>query len=426
MPDEEKRDDNLHELDKEPATGSLDNPSSSNDDTEQRASSAWGGNNHTELEKDDAANSLDTDVKSGEPRDHTFPISPLHGDIAPATIPMSTRQNTATPNESAELVANEELPKPGPGLMVLQWLTYAFWGWTVLSLSGLVLVVVTQLLGQGSTDWVGGIAYLLAAVIVLFIISLVTDLFYAKAEKKHARSSGTNVIMIIHAVIFALFAIGSLIASVFGLVSLLINDTSGSTGPLTTIISGCIIAVLYGLTLLRTLRPRWIKSVVATYWILMTLTTIIIVALAIIGPAAQARLQNEDKVVEAGAPMIAEAINSYANHQAKLPKSLGDLTSVSSDAQKLIDEHKVTYIPGNKIDTTNKTDYNVNSSIYKSQTAVFHYTLCVDYKTTDGSPDYYTSYRSTGSDNRYPTSISTYGHKAGHICYDLQTDYLYS
>ncbi len=427
MADEEKHD-NLQEFDKEPATGSLNDASSDSatpNDTEQRASSAWGGSPSEPEAK------TENDEKADTPQTDKAPINPLHDDIAPATIPMSTRPFDApAAQQQSGTVVTDELPKPGPGLLVLQWLTYAFWGWTVLSLSGLVLTVVSQLLNQTSENyWLGGIAYLLAAVIVLFIISLVTDIFYAAAEKKHARSSGSNVIMIIHAVIFALFGIGSLIVAVFGFVSLLLNDASGSTGPQTSIISGIIIAALYGVTLLRTLRPRWIKGVARLYWIVMTLAIITTVALGIVGPAAQARLQNEDRVVEEGVSDISDAVNSYADKKAKLPSSLKDLTSLSESAQKLVDENKVTYTPGEEVTSKIKTPLSpVEPTSYRvgSQKPVFHYELCVEYKTKDGSSDYYSySSRSAAEDGQYPTRVDTYGHKAGRVCYDVQTDYVY-
>lgn len=419
MADDEKRDENLHELDREPATGSVDS-----NDTEQRASTAWGGNNHADAETptDETGQSV-ADERTDDIHHEKQAISPVHDDISPASIPMSTRPREVA--KANHTVAQDDLPKPGPGLMVLQWLTYAFWGWTVFSLSGLVLVVVAGLLNQNASDWTGGIAYLLAAVIVLFIISLVTDAFYAHAEKKHVRTGGTSVIMIIHAVLFALFAIGSLIAAVFGLVSLLINDTSGSTGPLTTIVSGSIIAVIYGLTLLRTLRPRWIKAVVPMYWIAMSVAVILTVALAIAGPVAQARLQNEDRLVEEGAPDVARVINSYTDDHGKLPRSLSDLTSVSQEAQQLIDDHRITYQPGELVSPAQtKLNVGANPSTSSTQYPVYHYTLCVDYKAKDDTPDY-ASYEPS-STQKYRTSLSTYGHKAGHVCYELQTGYTYN
>lgn len=425
MADEEKHDDNFQEFDKEPATGSMGD-SNDTGDTEQRASSAWGNSSPVEPEKSDTSDSFNVEVKRDEPSSDKPPVTPLHNDISPATIPMSTRPREATPNQPIDAKNADELPKPGPGIMVLQWLTYAFWGWTVLSLSGLVLTVVSQLLNQNSENyWLGGIAYLLAAVIVLFIISLVTDLFYAKAEKKHARTGGTNVIMIIHAVIFALFGIGSLIVAVFGFVSLLLNDTSGSTGPLTSIISGVIIAALYGLTLLRTLRPRWIKAVVPIYWVVISLTIITSVTLGIVGPAAQARLQNEDRVIEEGLPDLADSINSYAEKQKKLPSSLSDLTSLSEDAQKLVDEKKVTYNPGNELKVSSANDSSGDTIIRAPLAPVYHYELCVDYKAKDNYGSSYDYASSKYNDGQYSTRISTYGHKAGRVCYDVQTDYMY-
>ncbi|MES2876244.1 MAG: DUF2304 domain-containing protein [Patescibacteria group bacterium] len=348
----------------------------------------------------------------------------------PAAVPV-------TPVASAPVapVAASELPHAGPGLMVLQWLTYAFWGWTVLSLSGLVLLVVNQLMTKIGSDgasmgyWFGGgIAYLLAAVLVLFVIALICDIFYSRAEKKHARSSGTNVIMIIHAVIFALFGIGALIMSVFGVVSLMIADTTDAASTISTIISGAIIFVLYGLTLLRTLRPSFVKGVVPMYWGAMTLAIIVSVILGVVGPAATARLQSQDLAVEQGLPGVARAINDYTDENSKLPATLSDLDSSLSDsgyneeANELIEKDSVRYTPGERIVGTeqNVAMFSPGSQLGGTVATAYGYTLCVTYKAADDS-GVYNSSPYTPEGQKYPTSIETYGHRAGEVCYDLQT-----
>jgi len=227
----------------------------------------------------------------------------------------------------------------------------------------------------------------------MFIIAVVCDIFYAGAEKKHAKSGGTNVIMIIHAVLFALFGIGALITAVFGFVSLLLADSSDTSGSVASIISGIIIFVIYGATLLRTLRPRWLPKVTALYWIFMSVAIVASVAAGIIGPAAQARQQNQDAVVEEGLPGLASAINTYTSENSKLPASLDDLESLNdydydSSARKLVDENKVEFKPGDRLLSVQTFNLGSGSDSSGSQLGganpvIYHYELCVNYKARD-------------------------------------------
>lgn len=399
MPDDDANA-NLHSIDREPATGEA----SSRDTTE-----------HADLSHRLAADSADE--------------RPVVTDI-----PVADRPDTSQPAATPASAVIEDLPHPGPGMMVLQWLVYALWGWTVLALSGLVILVVNQLLAKndnGVSYWYGdGISYLLAAVIVLFIISLACDLFYARAERKHARTTGTNVIMIIHAVLFALFGIGALISSVFGGVRLLIGDTADTSGAVASILSGGIIFVLYGLTLLRTLRPRWIKGVVTVYWLLMATALVAGVVLGVMGPAAQARLRAQDAVIENALPSLAESINVHANETGTLPRGLNELTNLDqygdgSDVKRLIDENLVQYKPGEKLPLATAQGMGTIKPGVDWQdgtvATIYHYQLCVDYKTAYGTSDSSSSYRQNKG-QPYDTHISTYGHRAGNTCYDVQTD----
>ena len=366
----------------------------------------------------------------------------------PDPEPVPTAVPTAAPAQPASAVpevapvpSTDELPKPGPGTLVLQWLTYAFWGWTVLSLSGLILIVVNQLLDQtrsryDSYSWFGGgIAYLLAAVIVLFIIAIVCDIFYARLERRHSRSTGSNVVMIIHAVIFALFAIGSLIAAVFSVVGLAIGDATDTSGPVAGIVTGVVVALIYGVTLIRTLNPKWLGRVAAMYWLIMSTTIIITVIMAIVGPAAQARLANQDQKVESGVSDVVYAVRDYVDAQQKLPSTLSELDGLSEDTQKVVDDGKITYTAKEQLSgSTSSADLIPNGSDGSSSlsfgrssstTPGFHYELCATYETEIKDGYNYSSRSSYGSNNRYDTTANVSSHGKGKVCYDLQTDYIY-
>src|SRR5680860_463031 len=108
---------------------------------------------------------------------------------------------------------NEVEPKINtPGIIVLQWLTYAFWGLTVFATSLLSASVIAYFITPTNNNDFS--AYATAAVLVLLPISVICDIFYSKQEPEH-KTGASSIIMIIHAVFFALFSIGALIAIVF-------------------------------------------------------------------------------------------------------------------------------------------------------------------------------------------------------------------
>lgn len=317
-----------------------------------------------------------------------------------------------------------------PGVLVLQWLTYAFWGWTVLALTWLTAVSVGFFINRESIEGYEStmVAYSLAAVIVLFVISLLCDIFYSRAEplRKHGAAM---VIMIIHAVIFALFGIGALIVAVFAVVRLLIGDggssSYGDSGAVTTLITGLIIAVVYGATLLRTLRPFKLKRSGLVYWIFMAVVTIAITTLGIAGPTWNARVTRDDRLIERNLPQVSEAISSYTAKSDKLPATLADVRDqVSGDARSLIDRNLVEYKPGKKVET-NAQDLPLGAAESRPITIPpdeipYRYTLCVTYKAKKGSSSTYPAYAPV--DNVSP---QTYQHDAGRVCYDLVTSYGY-
>lgn len=176
------------------------------------------------------------------------------------------------------------------GTIILQWLTYAFWGWTVLILSFLTYNVLSDFIsGDGSSVNY----YLIAALAVLLPISLICDYFYAKGEPVK-KTGAAMVVMVIHAVIFALLGIGSLLGAAFSLVALLTSHgSSGGVGfydQSTThqtatiyLIGALIVAVFYAITFARTINPASLKWIVRAYKLAMPALIIILIVLGVIG-----------------------------------------------------------------------------------------------------------------------------------------------
>lgn len=333
---------------------------------------------------------------------------------------------SAKPVSTAKPVATSS----SPGVLVLQWLTYAFWGWTALALIWLTSQSVSFFLDSEADRGYQNesISYALAAVIVLFVISFICDLIYAKREPLH-KQGAAMVIMIIHAVIFALFAIGSLIAAVFAVVNLLIgSDTGGNEGPLTVLITGLIMAVVYGATLLRTLRPFKLKRVTLVYGLFMAIVSVAVTSLAIAGPALHAAQTRDDRLIERGLPLLSETIRSHAAKSEALPESLSAIREeATGDARMLIDRNLVEYTPGKKSNAADLSLAQPDPSELKPivpgpQPDVFNYQLCVTYtakKGSGGSTEPQPLYYKMDGD----ISPDTYSHPAGRVCYKLVTDY---
>ena len=340
-------------------------------------------------------------------------------------------EKVVVPNEqpTAHAVANT------PGTLILQWLTYAFWGWTLISLYWLtslgVQYFVKQSNGTGYTPSHTNdlLAYVLAAVIVLFVISLICDIVYSKLEPA-PKTGAAMVIMVIHAVIFALCGIGSLIVAVFAVVNMTISTSSTDTA-MTTLVTASTMTLLYGATLVRALRPQKIKQVVPIFWVVMLISTLVIAGLGIFGPAAYAQRTKNDRAVEVGLPQIARAINDYADDNGRLPASLNDaklsqsyyLSGDDNEVALIKKNELVTYKPMEEIKRTIDSKNTTPSSIrIREDRKVFHYKLCTEYDMKKSGYNYDSYSRSS---QKYDTTPSTTRHSAGKVCYDLQTGYIY-
>lgn len=352
-----------------------------------------------------------------EPQEPAKPVETEKQTVNTWPRPASTTQHT-----SAAVV--ETAAHNSPGILVLQWLTYAFWGWTVLALTWLTAISVGFFIDSSSdyADTSSVIAYPLAAVVVLFVISLIADIFYSRVEPLNKRGAAM-VIMIIHAVIFALFGIGALIAAVFGVVRLLIGDGSmyddGSSGAITTLITGLIITVVYGATLLRTIRPFKLKRSALIYWVFMGVVSVAITTLAIVGPTWNAHLTRDDRLIERGLPQLSELIRNHTTKANALPATLSDVRDeAKGDVLALIDRNLVEYKPGSKVEI-NAEDASLSPErpIVAPDETAYNYTLCVTYKAKKGAQAY-PAYSQIGS-----VTPETYYHEAGRVCYDLQTGY---
>ncbi|MCX6728978.1 MAG: hypothetical protein NTV39_04415 [Candidatus Saccharibacteria bacterium] len=359
-------------------------------------------------------NNLDEEPQTGEPHHGLIDESNKYGSsyVPNVRIDMkpTTRLDATPPTEK----------KPGfdgAALVVLQWLSYALWGFTVIAMSTLAAAVLTfYITGSNIGDVV---LYSLAAVLVLLPISLICDVLYLKNEPD-TRTRSSSVVMTVHAVLLALLGIGSLITIAFSLVSLIVGST-GHDGIMVTLYTSLIVALLFGLLFLRTVLPKKYSKIRYFFMTIMVISVVLVCVFGIFGPIADAQVTRNDKLIEANLPTVGEAITTYATDNNQLPPTLSDL-KLTGDAKKIVTDKLVTY----KIEASSMKK-NIEAP------ADYYYQLCVTYKKASAdqnitpTPVYGSSSSSsansmitpTGSDYSY--YVTTVPHPAGDKCYKLTT-----
>ena len=348
------------------------------------------------------------------------PNNPSQNQITNPNHENFVQQTTPKPPAQPEYVPPVNQPsspiKSGsnPGLIVLQWLTYAFWGGTVVAMSTLTALVLTFFLVADAEIGESSL-YVMAIVIVLLPISVICDFFYSKHEPEK-KTGFAAVVMILHAILFAFFGIGSLIVAAWSIMNLIISS-SETEGTMAALYSSLIIAFLFAILFLRTLLPKKLYKLRRYFIILMIIIVGIICTFGILGPVAETRLTRNDRLIESNLETVSAGINSYATNNNKLPDSLNSL-KLTGDAKKLVTENLVTYKQNSGPSLINNDLLNLLSLQTSSQ--AYYYQLCVTYqKASTYQSDSESNLASI--DNNYQYNISTYSHPAGEKCYLLTT-----
>jgi hypothetical protein len=270
-----------------------------------------------------------------------------------------------------------------------------------------VATIFASVIAGATSD--GFIQYEIAAVLVLLPVSVVCDLFYSHREPAK-KTGAASVVMIIHAVLFALFGIGALISAVFAIVNLA-TTSSGSSNTQVVLYSAIVIVVLYAAVFLRTLHPGGMSWIPKVFMVFMVLVVGGASVWAIVGPVEEARVTKTDQLIVENLPVISDRIETYTVEQNQLPSSLDSL-NLSGDPETLITKNLVQYTPNSLTTST----YTLGQTDASDQT--FYYQLCVTYTKADkNKPDNPAQPDSNG----YNDNLSTTGHPAGPVCYKLKT-----
>src|SRR5664279_725610 len=233
----------------------------------------------------------------------------------------STQINTPAPTPAVETVLVVEPTHNVATTLVLQWLTYAFWGWTVLAIGFLVWLVTLYTLQRSfASIEPTTIPYGVAAALILFTISVVCDIFFGRREIEH--KSGISMgIMVIHAVIFGLLAVGAIIVMAFNIIHLVVS--SGNTDyDQAMIVTAFVMFLVYLSILFRIVKPFIFAKLRLTFRIIMAVVTIGISVIAIVGPVIAVANTKDDRAVANSISAINAGIQSYETTNAKLPASI--------------------------------------------------------------------------------------------------------
>lgn len=300
--------------------------------------------------------------------------------------------------------------------LVLQWLTYAFWGWFALAMLWLSAVVYAFLInGSDTNDWTGVVSYPIASVLVLLIFASVVDFFYRRREPAKKEGFATAV-MVIHTVIFALCGIAAVVASVFAGINLVLSETpSASDGIRVALFTALTMVPIYALLTARTtLVAKWRRVPMLTT-IILGVGAIVFMGIGVFGPVMKSVATRQDRQIVSSLDNIVYAVSSYDREHDKLPGSLKGLNfdaygdTDTSTTESLIEKGVITYKPN-----TNPNGESPVRNSYSTRT-VRYYQLCATFTSAQSSR--YTSYDA----DVYSESINAQYHKKGEQCYNVKT-----
>lgn len=341
---------------------------------------------------------------------------------------LETTEETETPKEAQPEVVTEpritqqiEQTKPleqpeqktehqTAGVIVLQWLTYAFWGWLIIGLIWMLsLILMDFIYESGLSSASEMLPYAISAIVVLLPVAFTLDLFYRRHEPVKKVGAG-GVIMIIHAVIFALLGIGVLIASIFVSINAIING-SFSDGQIVAVFTLLWATLLYAMAFLRTLRPAKLARFTTAYGISMLVVSVAMLTMGVVGPLASSIRTRDDRRIEDNLSSVNDSIQTYIQSNNKAPDSLDEVNFSSKGSRELVSDGLVKY-KNDGIDANSDVGGTTHS-----------YQLCVTFTYSNQSDaQYYDSPQKAEDDLPYGGYISEF-HPKGEVCYKLKETY---
>jgi hypothetical protein len=336
----------------------------------------------------------------------------------------SDHEATLAKKQEAELVSSvmtsPERPAPvaeissrsSGGVMVLQWLSYAFWGWFGVAMGWLSAVTIAYFVQGNSSDITSALAYPLASVIVMFILAASADLLYVRREPLH-KQGGASAIMLIHTVLFVLIAVGAAVTALFALISMLLN-TDPSVGTDTQVVTAwtsLVLVVIFAMSALRVLFGGRLHKLRTIHWVVMAVLALGMMAAAIMGPVVGAQVTKDDRLIEEGLPTLVASVSAYVGENKKLPETLADAndsyTYTTTASRSLVSRNMVKYTKN----VTAPITINDNSSTY-------YYRVCVTFTQIKKASGTYSDSSGESVDGYYPSYLTISSHPKGEVCYN--------
>lgn len=294
--------------------------------------------------------------------------------------------------------------QPSTGTLALQWLTYALWAClAIVSLISSSLVISFFMTEQIPT--IQEIAYLLTAMVILLAVATTVDFIYSKHENTKKKQPFT-LVTTVHAVIFTLALVVSLIAAAFNLVNHFIEYGSDLTSTKISLSVSSVAILLSAALVVRTTlawRPK-LSQQVSRWTLILVPAILIIVGTVFILPKSS--IYQRDSLVEMALMDTNLRINEYANTNDSLPSDLSKL-NLEGNSKKILDENLINYTPDTR----------------KSDAGRHYYKLCGTYKLSSPSTNrevVYGGENEKSFDHYKHTDFAQ--HSEGEQCYKLYVD----
>lgn len=302
--------------------------------------------------------------------------------------------------------------------IVLQWLVYVFWFWTLAVLGTVLSGVLIDIFVDSTQDstW---IIYAAAPLVVLLPLASVSDRYYKKVEPREKHGFAA-VVMVVNAIIAALCAVGAVVAIVYALLDLVLSTRADTTGNTVALLVSFVIATLSSLFFIRVLYIERFRFIRKRFTQIVLAIALVSLLLVIVFPLVDEVRRKSDRIVEDNYRLVTRAIDNYVSENSgRLPASL-DQVDFKDGAKRAVDTGKITYKPlsltsnGDSIDELTTTILDIGNSS-SSRNRDRNYELCVDWDyERDNRYDY---------PNRSKSYSSSYGHEAGTQCYSESAYY---
>lgn len=321
----------------------------------------------------------------------------------------------ATKNVTSKRVSKAGQVSSSPQIIITQWLSYAFWGWLMAALVW-TMVIILQLVIKNETSS-GMVPYAVSSVFVLLPFAFITDWLHRRHEPVK-KNRAAAIVTVIHAVLFALIAIGALIGAVFTGVGLFVTLSADPSSQVVALLSLLVAAILFGLLFARILMPAKLPKLPFVYAISMLILSLGLLVWGVSGPVAETITRKDDTRIESYLVWLKGDIASYVENNRALPDRLADIDA-SEESQALIDKNLVIY----KKDGTAKAvpntglDTKIASPV---RTDKLKYQLCVNYKEASKSDRNYPRYETMSEgEGDYKSYLDAVPHDKGDVCYKL-------